>query len=209
LSASFWDFVFYCGALVALFLTPGPVWLALIARALSGGFNSAWPLALGVLVGDLIWPLLAILGVNWMVSEFSYFVTILRWVSVLMFLSMGVLLLINTQGSFIVDKRLTKPGVLAGFVAGLVVILGNPKAIFFYMAILPGFFNLSEISVLDIFLICLLSMLIPLAGNLFLAKFIESLRKTLTSPLYLRRLNRLSGLLLIGVGLLIFFSILL
>jgi len=206
LSASFWDFVFYCGALVALFLTPGPVWLALIARALSGGFNSAWPLALGVLVGDLIWPLLAILGVNWIVSEFSYFVTILRWVSVLMFLSMGVLLLINTQGSFIVDRRLTKPGVLAGFMAGLLAILGNPKAIFFYMAILPGFFNLSEVSVLDIFFICFLSMLIPLVGNLFLAKFIESLRKTLTSPLSLIRLNRLSGLLLISVGLLIFVS---
>jgi len=206
LSASFWDFVFYCGALVALFLTPGPVWLALIARALSGGFNSAWPLALGVLVGDLIWPLLAILGVNWIVSEFSYFVTILRWVSVFMFFSMGVLLLINTQGSFIVDKRLTKPGVLAGFMAGLLAILGNPKAIFFYMAILPGFFNLSEVSVLDIFFICFLSMLIPLVGNLFLAKFIESLRKTLTSPLSLIRLNRLSGLLLISVGLLIFVS---
>ena len=206
MSASFWDFVFYCGALVALFLTPGPVWLALIARALSGGFNSAWPLALGVLVGDLIWPLLAILGVNWIVSEFSYFVTILRWVSVLMFLSMGVLLLINTQGSFIVDRRLTKPGVLAGFMAGLLAILGNPKAIFFYMAILPGFFNLSEVSVLDIFFICFLSMLIPLVGNLFLAKFIESLRKTLTSPLSLIRLNRLSGLLLISVGLLIFVS---
>ena len=206
MSASFWDFVFYCGALVALFLTPGPVWLALIARALSGGFNSAWPLALGVLVGDLIWPLLAILGVNWIVSEFSYFVTILRWVSVFMFFSMGVLLLINTQGSFIVDKRLTKPGVLAGFMAGLLAILGNPKAIFFYMAILPGFFNLSEVSVLDIFFICFLSMLIPLVGNLFLAKFIESLRKTLTSPLSLIRLNRLSGLLLISVGLLIFVS---
>jgi threonine/homoserine/homoserine lactone efflux protein len=206
LSASFWDFVFYCGALVALFLTPGPVWLALMARALSGGFNSAWPLALGVLVGDLIWPLLAILGVNWIVSEFSYFVTILRWVSVFMFFSMGVLLLINTQGSFIVDKRLTKPGVLAGFMAGLLAILGNPKAIFFYMAILPGFFNLSEVSVLDIFFICFLSMLIPLVGNLFLAKFIESLRKTLTSPLSLIRLNRLSGLLLISVGLLIFVS---
>jgi len=206
LNAGFWDFVFYCGALVALFLTPGPVWLALIARALSGGFNSAWPLALGVLVGDLIWPLLAILGVNWIVSEFSYFVTILRWVSVFMFFSMGVLLLINTQGSFIVDKRLTKPGVLAGFMAGLLAILGNPKAIFFYMAILPGFFNLSEVSVLDIFFICFLSMLIPLVGNLFLAKFIESLRKTLTSPLSLIRLNRLSGLLLISVGLLIFVS---
>lgn len=206
MSASFWDFVFYCGALVALFLTPGPVWLALMARALSGGFNSAWPLALGVLVGDLIWPLLAILGVNWIVSEFSYFVTILRWVSVFMFFSMGVLLLINTQGSFIVDKRLTKPGVLAGFMAGLLAILGNPKAIFFYMAILPGFFNLSEVSVLDIFFICFLSMLIPLVGNLFLAKFIESLRKTLTSPLSLIRLNRLSGLLLISVGLLIFVS---
>ena len=35
----------YCGALVILFLTPGPVWVAIIARGLTGGFSGAWPLA--------------------------------------------------------------------------------------------------------------------------------------------------------------------
>ena len=48
------DLLLYCGALVILFLTPGPVWLALIARGLSGGFHAAWPLAFGVAIGDIV-----------------------------------------------------------------------------------------------------------------------------------------------------------
>ncbi len=56
-----------------LFMTPGPVWVALLARSLSGGFQAAWPLALGVAIGDVIWPLVAMLGVAWLVSEFAGF----------------------------------------------------------------------------------------------------------------------------------------
>jgi len=48
------DLLLYCGALFILFLTPGPVWLALTARGLSGGFHAAWPLAVGVAVGDIV-----------------------------------------------------------------------------------------------------------------------------------------------------------
>ena len=44
------DMLLYAGALLILFLTPGPVWVALIARSLAGGFQGAWPLALGVVV---------------------------------------------------------------------------------------------------------------------------------------------------------------
>ena len=53
------DLLLYAGALFVLFLTPGPVWVAMVARALSGGFGAAWPLALGVVIGDVLWPLLA------------------------------------------------------------------------------------------------------------------------------------------------------
>ena len=48
------DLALYAGALFILFLTPGPVWVAVAARTMSGGFNAAWPLALGVVVGDAI-----------------------------------------------------------------------------------------------------------------------------------------------------------
>ena len=53
------DLALYAGALFILFATPGPVWVAVTARTLAGGFHAAWPLALGVVVGDAVWPLVA------------------------------------------------------------------------------------------------------------------------------------------------------
>ena len=206
MTISFVDAALYAGALLILFLTPGPVWVALTARALSGGFNAAWPLALGVVVGDVLWPLLAILGVTWIVSVFSGFMTVLTWVACLVFLAMGALLIRNRNKSIASDSRLTRPGMWAGFAAGLAVILGNPKAILFYMGVLPGFFDLTQLTWLDIAVICFLSLIVPLLGNLSLAVFIDRARRLLTSPEALRRTNVISGILLICVGLVIPFT---
>jgi len=52
------DLGLYAAAVFALFLTPGPVWMALTARTLAGGVRGAWPLAAGVVIGDALWSLL-------------------------------------------------------------------------------------------------------------------------------------------------------
>ena len=197
------DLALYAGALLVLFLTPGPVWVALTARALSGGFHAAWPLALGVVVGDVLWPFLAILGVSWIVGVYGGFLGVLKWVACATFLGMGALILRNADKTIASDSRLTRPGMWAGFLAGLAVILGNPKAILFYMGMLPGFFDLAALTWADIAAICALSFLVPLLGNLVLAASIHRARRLLTSPRALRRTNLVSGWLLIGVGLLI------
>ena len=203
MTISAFDALLYAGALFILFATPGPVWVALIARAMSGGFNAAWPLALGVVVGDVIWPLVAILGVSWIVGTYGDFMTVLRWVACVMFLVMGFLLIKNRDKSISSDNRLTRPGMWAGFVAGLVVIMSNPKAVLFYMGVLPGFFDLRGLSWADIAVICFLSLLVPLLGNLVLALFVDRARRLLKSPEAVRRLNVVSGALLICVGLII------
>ncbi len=200
------DAALYAGALLILFLTPGPVWVALLARAMSGGFHAAWPLALGVVVGDVIWPLLAILGVTWIVSVFAGFMEVLRWVASLTFLSMGVLIIRNRKKTIASDSRLTRPGTWAGFMAGVAVILGNPKAILFYMGVLPGFFDLTALTWGDIAVICFLSMIVPLTGNLVLSAFIDRARRLLTSPKALARTNTTAGILLVAVGLVIPFT---
>lgn len=197
------DLALYAGALLILFLTPGPVWVALTARALSGGFRAAWPLALGVVVGDILWPFLAILGVTWIVSVFAGFMTLLRWVACVTFLVMGWLVIRNADKSIARDSRLTRPGMWAGFLAGVAVILGNPKAILFYMGVLPGFFDLTTLRWPDMIAIAALSAVIPLVGNLFLAMFIGQARRLLASPAALRRTNLTAGGLLICVGLVI------
>lgn len=193
----------YAGALTILFFTPGPVWLALTARALSGGFRSAWPLAFGVVVGDMMWPFLAILGVSWIVSVFSGFMTVLRLAGALMFLVMGTLLIRNADKSIASDSRLTRPGMLAGFLAGVAVILGNPKAILFYMGVLPGFFDITRVTAWDMAAIVGISMAIPLIGNLCFALMVDRMRRLLASGRALRRTNIVAGSLMIGVGLMI------
>ena len=197
------EIALYAGALLILFMTPGPVWVALLARSLSGGFHAAWPLALGVVVGDVIWPLVAVFGLTWLVSEFAGFMTVLQWVAVAVFILMGVMLIRHADKSLERNSRLTRPGMWAGFVAGLAVILGNPKAILFYMGVLPGFFDLPQATAADIAIICCLSFVIPLMGNLVLAASVDRVRGLLQSPGALRRVNLIAGWLLIGVGVVI------
>jgi threonine/homoserine/homoserine lactone efflux protein len=86
------------------------------------------------------------------------------------------------------------------------VILGNPKAILFYMGVLPGFFDLGGLTWSDIAAICFLSMIVPLLGNLFLAVFIDRARRLVRSPNALARTNFAAGVLLIAVGLIIPFT---
>lgn len=200
MSLSVADLALYAGAMLILFLTPGPVWLALLARSISGGFPAAWPLALGVAVGDILWPLLAILGISWVVSVFAGFMVALRIVAVVMFVGMGMMLILNADRTIASDSRLTRPGRWAGFMAGIAVILSNPKAILFYMGVLPGFFDLSRITPPDILLVVVISFLVPLGGNLALAAGIDRVRRLMASPAALRRTNLVSGALLIGVG---------
>ncbi|MFT4784667.1 MAG: threonine/homoserine/homoserine lactone efflux protein [Paracoccaceae bacterium] len=203
MTITFTELALYAFAVFVLFLTPGPVWVALIARGLSGGFQGAWPLALGVVVGDALWPVLAIFGITWVTSVFSGFMTLLQWAAVLIFVAMGVGLLRKSESIGGADSRLTRPGMWAGFIAGVAVILGNPKAILFYMGVLPGFFDLRTVSVWDICAITAVSIAVPLAGNLILAAFIDRVKALLSSPGRLRRVNVVSGWMLIGVGVVI------
>lgn len=206
MTVSPFELTLYAGALLILFLTPGPVWVALIARAMSGGFQSAWPLAMGVVIGDVIWPFLAILGVTWVVGAFAGLMMILKWVATLMFLWMGYQIIRHADHKISSDSRLTRPGMWAGFVAGVAVIMANPKAILFYIGVLPGFFDLTRLTLMDMVSIALLSAIVPLFGNLTLALAIDRAKKLLSSDAALRRLNLSAGTMLIIVGLIIPFT---
>lgn len=194
------ELLFYAGAILILFLTPGPVWVALTARAMSGGFSSAAPLAVGVALGDMFWPLAAIFGLTWILSLYGDLLEMMKWVAVAMFVIMGVQLIRHAARELSSDSRLTRPGAAAGFAAGVTVILANPKAILFYMGVLPGFFDLTRVTGLDIAAIILVSVSIPMLGNLAMALAIDRARALLKSGRALARTNRIAGALLIGVG---------
>ena len=206
MTLAFSDLALYAIAVFILFITPGPVWVALLARAVSGGFHAAWPLAVGVAIGDAVWPILAILGVSWVVNEIVGIMIILRYVAAAVFLTMGEVLMLKADVALRGDERLTRPGMLVCFIAGVLVILGNPKAILFYMGVLPGFFDLTEVGAWDVLAIVVVSILTPLLGNLAVAGFVNHARDLLQTPEAVWRINRISGGLLIAVGIAIPFA---
>lgn len=206
MTITFSQLIFYAWGMALLWAIPGPVWVALTARALSGGFASAWPLAIGVAIGDLIWPLAAIFGLSWILSVYGDFLNLLRWIAAVVFILMGILLIRKPAVAPTTDGRMTKPGTWAGFAVGVAAVIGNPKAILFYMGMLPGFFDLSRVHAADITAILLVSVLVPMAGNLGIALFLDRARQLLSSPASIHKLNLGSGVLLIGVGIVIALS---
>ena len=200
MSLSLTDIALYAFALFILFLTPGPVWVALTARCLHSGFSGGWPLALGVAVGDCLWPLLALLTLTQFVQVYAEMLVGLKFLAVAVFFFLGVQLIRMPVAQPVVAGRLTQPGVLTGFLAGILVILGNPKAILFYLGILPGFFDIESLSPADITVVVFCSALVPFMGNLLFIVAVNKARTLLTSDLARRRLNVGTGAVLIAVG---------
>jgi threonine/homoserine/homoserine lactone efflux protein len=194
------QFGLYAAALFVLFLTPGPVWLATAARALAHGWVAAVPLVVGVALGDALWSITAALGLAWVVGTYGWIMDALKWVAVGVFALMGTVLIRNAEKTISADSALIRPGAMAGFLAGLAAILANPKAVLFYMGMLPGFFDLTRVTALDIAAIAGISILVPLIGNTGFAILVDSARRRFSSPERLSRINRVAGALLIAVA---------
>ena len=126
-------------ALALLFITLGPVWVALIARRLKDGFSGAWPLALGVAIGDVVWPVMALLTLGQLVAVHAAVLTGLKYVAVIVLIVMWVGLIMARVDKLQAPDQLTRTGFLPGFIAGLLVIIGNPKVIYFIYGCCPDF----------------------------------------------------------------------
>ena len=190
----------YFLALVILFLTPGPVWVALIARTVSGGSKSSIPLALGVSLGDMLWPFVVYFSLSLLISLYSDILLIFRYVASFVLILMGLQIIYLRNKTVSEDHRLTKSGFISGFYAGFIAVTANPKASLFYMTLLPGFFNFELIGIIDVCLISLLSFSIPMIGNILMILFVAKVRSLLSSPYAVRMTNLISGILLVFVG---------
>ena len=193
----------YFGALIILFLTPGPVWVAIIARTVSGGSKSSISLALGVSLGDMLWPIIVFLGLGFLISLYSDILLVIRYFAAAILAIMGLQIILKRNYSLKENNRLTKAGFFSGFSAGFIAITANPKASLFYLTLLPGFFDFSKINIFDLTIISITSFSVPMIGNLLLIFFLDRVRFFLSSAKAISTTNLLSGISLIIVGIVI------
>ncbi len=202
MNADAWDLLRYAAALLILVATPGPVVVATVARTLNGGIRAAVPLAAGVAVGDVLWPLLAIFGLSAIAEVWGQLMQVLHYVGAGILIWMGWRLIARPRDAVAErpDPALLRRDAVRAFTAGLLVNLGNPKSIFFFMGLLPAFFDIATLTMADIVVIVAMSAGVLFVGNLLWAAAAHGARRWLGTPRMLRRVDRASGGALIGAG---------
>ena len=196
------EIAIYALALAVLVFTPGPVVVATIAKTLASGMRSAMPLAAGVSIVDILWPLLAILGLSALVEAHAGALQVLRYVGGAILIWMGVRLILNAGKRLdqAPDPTLMRRSAWQGFAAGALVNLGNPKSIVFFIGLLPTLFDLSALTWVDTAIILAMSAVVPFLGNVVWAAAAHRARRFLSSAAAVRRVNQASGGALAGAG---------
>lgn len=86
-------------------------------------------------IDDIIWPVLALLTLGQLVAAHAVLLTGLKYAVVVIFAVMEVGLIITRVDRLQAPDQLSKAEFLSGFIAGLPVIKGNPKANLFYIGL--------------------------------------------------------------------------
>lgn len=189
-------------AVFVLGITPGPAVFATVARAVASGFQGALAFHVGVMLGDVVLLLLAIFGLAAVAQALGELFIVVKVAGGIYLIWLGWRLWTAEPGvapSTTPVKPLDRE---AGrnVLAGLLLTLGNPKAIVFYAAFLPTFIDLARLTAGDV-AICLTVVVVVLSiVNLGYAALAARARALLASRRAMRSLNRASGAMMAGVG---------
>ena len=99
-------------------------------------------------------------------------------------------------------SHIKKPAHLAfvEFLQGFLISSSNPKVMLFYLAFLPGFVDLSKLTLGDVGILSVLTGAGIVMGTLFIAFFAARLRVFFHDRRSAQLLNRTAGVTLMGVG---------
>ena len=192
-------------AYVVAVLVPGPGVAAIVARALGGGFWSAMPMLLGILVGDLIYLVFALFGLAAIAALFEPLFLVVRWAGALYLLYIAWQFWSARPGTEQLGPRAGEPW-LRTFASGFALTMGNPKTIVFYLALLPTVVPLDRpITALAFIELTAIIVVVLLAIGAGYAALAAWAREFFTSAPAIRRLNRVAGAIMASAAALIAF----
>jgi threonine/homoserine/homoserine lactone efflux protein len=177
-----------------LTLTPGPA-TATVVRSAIRGRRLAFMSALGNSAGVFIWALLSALGISALVAASEAAFVVLKVVG-------GATLVYLGARSLFGEGQLAAAGPRrrTAFRAGLATGLANPKLAVFFVALFPQFVPEGS-SVLPAALgMAVLVVAFDLVWFALLALFVDRTRRALVGSALARRIERLVGAVLIGLG---------
>ncbi len=185
----------YCGALFVAAAIPGPGITAIVARALGSGFRETFFMGLGLVLGDTIYLTAVILGLAVVAQAFAEVFIVIKIAGALY---LGYIAWkLWTAGLLAADIAARKPnGAGMSFLSGLLVTLGNPKAMLFYIALVPTLIDIDHIGLREYAVLLAATVMVPLIALVPYMLLASRARAFLKRPKALRILNRVAASIL-------------
>ena len=179
-------------------ISPGPAVATVVAKGATIGLRRTMPFIAGLVIGDLILFLLAIGGLIALAAALGPLFILVKWIGITYLLWLAWKMW-SAPPKRIALKQIKGEGWrLLGI--GLLMPFGNPKAIGFYIALLPTIIDVTVINAQIATPFCLVIIIIwtsVLAGYALAA---QRAGRLLTSERGQRWLNRSSAATLVGVA---------
>lgn len=199
-----WDgIVVFAVAYAIVVISPGPGLASFIGQILGHGIKAAPAQALGIYAGDLVWYGLAATGLAALAHAFAGVFIIVKW--------LGAAYLVYLAWKMWTAEVKSLDAVAARgpvshaslFASSLMVTLSNPKAIVFYLAVLPAIVDLSALTPGGFAIGAAIIAVILFAILAVYALAAHAARGFFRSPKAMRALNRVSGTAIAGAAVVI------
>ncbi|MEZ5530142.1 MAG: LysE family translocator [Porticoccaceae bacterium] len=186
--------------MAALALVPSSSVALVITRSATAGFANGAAVAGGIVLGDLILVSLAILGMTAMSAALGGLFVVLKYAAGLYLIWFGITVLKSGTLKSIAIHPHPAATLSTSFLAGLLITLGDVKALFFYASLFPAFVEPTNLQTADVAIVGALTVItvggIKL-GYAYVAKHLVSRTKDFKLK---RTLKVTAGGLMIAVG---------
>lgn len=148
---------------IALSLSPGPAVFYVVSQGARGALRRSAPAALGIIAANAIYFSLSATSLGAIIAASARFFAIAKWVGAAYLIYLGVKALRSAGSSHAVDLGVSLPAEKGDrrrvFLGALTLQLANPKALLFFLALLPQFIDPTRAVVPQMLILAATSML--------------------------------------------------
>jgi threonine/homoserine/homoserine lactone efflux protein len=189
------SFLIFLGVYTVAAVVPGPVVLAIAARALGSGFRSTLPMVIGAGVGDFIVMTLSVLGLAALAQAMGHFFLIVKLAGAAYLVWLGY-----KMWTAPVSEDLAPASVPRGFWPQVALSVGNPKTIAFWVALLPTVIDTRGLTLIAYGEIAATCFVVTPVVMAIYAGLAARIRRFVSSMAARRKINKGAAAVMVGAG---------
>ena len=190
----------FTAASAILLVIPGPTVLLVVSYSLGQSWRAAFPMAVGVALGDFTAMTLSMLGVGALLVASAGLFSALKWFGAAYLIWLGVKLW-RAGGTLDAEPRTDRASAARMLGHAWLVTALNPKSIAFFVAFLPQFLDPASSLLTQMLVFEATFLALAFTNALGYAIVASRARRLAGNPTAIAWFNRAGGTLLIGAGL--------